>query len=310
MPIGSEANYTPADIQKAPYYFADEEYFYKTKSTDPLRKVYAPGSWTKRCSGTAPSYSRDLHVPDDLIVKDATAVPYSTPNNAATFLMPDGETLVQLEPLARCVSGGPLYGYHYTKDLNISGPGIGGSHFGSGLSAIGGSIRRGELTNSDPIRHALKVMIWGEKYLHYANSSSTPGYRWPATSADAGAPNQYHGANPKLVMGALLAIPPKQTAASLGLETPAAKKLFRALQDYGAYVVDDSGWDAHYFALEEGVRGEFRNTYGYKFGGNQGAFYEEVMKLFQALQIVDNNSSNSIGGGGKPRAPLAPPFKN
>ncbi len=308
MPIGSGASYTPANIQKAPYGSADQEYFYKTNATDPIRKVYAPGSWTNRCSGTATAYSPDLRIPDSLIVKDATTVPYETPNNAAAFLMPDGQTLVQLEPLARCASGGPVYGYHYSEDLNISGPGIGGSHFGSGLSAIGGSIRKGELTKSEPIRHALKVVLWGEKYLHY--SKSTPGYKWPATLADSNAANQYHGANSKLVMGTLLAIPPKQTAASIGLQTPAAKKLFVALQNYGAYVVDDAGWDAHYFALEQGVMGEFRNTYGYEFGGSQGAFYEDFMKLFQALQIVDNNGPNNIGGGGTPRQPLAPPFKN
>jgi hypothetical protein len=306
MPIGRNAVYTPANIQKAPLGSGDQEYFYKTKTSDPLRKIYAPGSWTKRCEGTAPSYAPDLRIPDNLILKDATLNPYETPNNAAAFLMPDGQTLVQLEPLARCSFGGDVYGYHYSEDLSITGPGSGGSHFGSGLSALGGSIRRKELTGNQPIRHALKVLLWGNKYLYY--SKTIPGYRWPATMADYGAANQYHGTNPKLVMGSLLAIPPNQTEKNLQLQTPAAKKLFKALQDYGAYVVDDAGWDAHYFAIENGVFEEFHNAYGYDFGNTQGSFYEDFMKLFQALQIVDNNGPNSIGGGGTLRAPLAPPF--
>jgi hypothetical protein len=302
-PIGAGAQYVPANIQKAQHWLADQEYLYRTKDSDPLRKVYAPGAWTKRCAGNTPSYAPDIPVPDALIVKDATAVPYSTPNNAAAFLMPDGQTLVQLEPLARCVSGGPLYGYHYSEDLNISGPGIGGSHFGSGLSALGGSVRLGELIGNTPIRHAIKVLLWGKKW-YYPN----PGFRWPASRKDDNP--KYGGTNPDLMPGSLLAIPPQKTLKSLDLKTPASKKLFRALQDYGAYIVDDAGWDAHYLAVEHGVLEEFKTAYGYNFEQTYGPFYDDMMKLFQTLHVVNNNGPNSIGGGGKPRGPLAPPIRN
>ena len=194
--------------------------------------------------------------------------------------------------------------------VDIYGDGIPGTHFGSGLSAIGGSIRKGELTNNRAIRHALKVMIWGKKYLYY--SDSNPGYRWPATNADNYAAQDYgyRGTNPSLVQGSLLAIPPNVTQASLSLQTPAAKKLFVALKNYGAYVSDDAAWDAHYFGVEKGALEEFKNTYGYDFEGSGGQFQEEVMKLFQALKIVDNNAPDNIGGGGTPRAALAPPIRN
>ncbi len=308
MPIGSNAQYVPANIGKASYAAADQEYFYKLQATDALRPVYGPGAWGQgRCTGTQ-SMGISLPIPDNLIVADATNQPYSTPNNASAFLMPDGKTIVQLEPLARCQSGGPIYGWRYSADVDIYGDGIGGSHFGSALSAIGGSIRKGELINNEPIRHALKVDIWGEKYLYY--SQSNPGYRWPATRADSNAAKQYHGQNSSLVQGSLLAIPPDVTEANLQLQTPAAKKLFHALQDYGAYVVDDSGWDTHYFAMEKGVLSEFNTTYGYNFEGGSGAFYEDFMKLFQALHIVDNNGANNIGGGGNPRVSLAPAIGN
>jgi hypothetical protein len=109
-------------------------------------------------------------------------------------------------------------------------------------------------------------------------------------------------------MGALLAISPDLTAESLGLETTAGKKLFDTLQNYGAYVVDDSAWDAHYWACEQGVEEEFAKDYGHNMSGSSGLFYEDSNKLFQALNVVTNNSSNNIGGGGVPLQPLASPL--
>jgi hypothetical protein len=309
MPIGSGARYIPANITKAGYAGADEEYFYKLKSSDPLRPVYAPGSWTKRCADkSTQSMQISLPIPDDLIIPDATTNPYSTPNNVSAFLLPDGKTLVQISPLTRCQRGGAIYGWRYFPNIDIYGQGIGGSHFGSGLSAIGGSIRKGELTNNEPIRHALKILIFAEKYLYY--SQARPGYRWPADRADNYAAQRYHGKNPSLLQGSLLAIPPKVTVNSLKLQTTAGKKLFRALQDYGGYVVDDAAWDAHYLAVEKGVLEEFAASYGYNFSDKNGAFYDDFMKLFPALQIVDNNTPKSVGGGGKRRVPLAPPIGN
>jgi hypothetical protein len=304
MPIGSGAKYIPAYIQKAGWFAVDREYFYKLKDSDPLRPVYSPGSWTLRCSGTN-SMNISLPVPDNLIIPDATLNPYSTPNNASAFLMPDGKTLVQLEPLARCEKGGPIYGWRYFPDLSLYGEGIGGAHFGSGLSSIGGSIRQGELTNDQPIRHAIKLLFWGKKYYYY--SSSRPGYRWPADRSDGVASTSYQGTHYAFVQGTLLAIPPSVKESSLQLQTAAAKKLFKVLQNYGGYVVDDAGWDAHYIAMEQGVSEEFKAKYGYDIEGGSGAFYDDVMKLYKALYIVDNNSPTSIGGGGsKRRAPLAP----
>ena len=304
MPIGTGARYKPANIQRASYAAADVEYFYKIKATDPLRLVYAPGSFGPgRCKVTIPQGT--LRIPNNLILPDA--IPGHTPNNPSAFLMPDGKTLVQLNPLARCRRGGNVYGWR-TPDVNIYGDGLRGGHGGSGLSSIGGSIRLGELTGSKPIRHALKINLWAQKYLYY--SSSKRGYRWPADRADSYAASVYRGTNPRLVMGTLLAIPPGVKESSLGLRTPAGRKLFHALQDYGGYVVDDSYWNAHYLSVEKGGLEQFRATFGYDFQGTSGAFYNDFMKLFKALYIVDNNGPKSIGGGGKPRAPLAPPIGN
>jgi hypothetical protein len=308
MPIGSGALYTAANIQQAQHATGDEEYFYKLNSGDPLRPLYAPGNWgVGRCTRTKQTKYQgiSLPLPNNFIIPDATRT--ATPNNAAAFLMPDRKTLVQVNPLARCSPGGPVYGWR-TPDVSIYGNGLPGGHGGSGLSSIGGSIRRGELIGTKPIRHVLKVNLWARKYLYY--SQSNPGYRWPADRADSYAAGNYGGTNPKLVMGTLLAIPPSVTKASLGLQTPAGQKLFQALQDYGAYVVEDTAWDAHAFCVEQGVFEEFRTTFGYDFEGTNGPFYDDYMKLFKVLHIVDNNGPRNIGGGGTRRAPLAPPIGN
>ena len=306
MPIGSTASYIPANIQQAAFAGVDEEYIYKVSANAPIQRVYSPGAWGPgRCTGTYTEGT--MQFPDSLVVPDATTT--DTPNNASAFLMPDGKNLVQLNPLARCQAGGNVYGWR-TPDVSIYSDGLPGGHGGSGLSSIGGDIRLGELTGQKPIRHTLKINLWSQKYLYYSASSSTPGYRWPAFRADSYAADAYKGTNPSLVQGTLLAIPPSVTETSLDLQTPAGKKLFYALQDYGGYVVDDTTWDCHALSVEHGVLEEFHKTFGYDFAGTSGTFYNDFMKLFKALSIVDNNGPNNIGGGGKLRAPMAPQISN
>ena len=176
------------------------------------------------------------------------------------------------------------------------------------MSSIGGSIRKGELLNDEPIRHALKIDIWS-KWLHYNGSSPTPGFRWPARHADSYAANKYQGSNPALVMGSLLAIPPDVTAESLGLTSKAGKKIFQAMQDYGAYVVDDSFWDSNYLCIEQSAEQEFSEVTGRQIYSDS-ELQDDFNKIIAAVKVVNNNDPNSIGGGGTPRQPLAPPIGN
>ena len=315
MPIGANARYIEANIKPAEYISGDEDYYIVTTKDDPLVPWYNPHSWLKgRCSDIGKGRNGYLHVPKNLIVPDATES--KTPNNSAAFLQPDGQTLIQMSPLARCQPGEAVFGYitpsypHYHE--NIYGAGITGGHAGSGLSSIGGTVRLGELLSDKPISHALKLELFAHKYLY----NQPPGYRWPAVRADIYAYNnyyeqmQYGGDNSALVMGSLLAIGPQVTADSLKLQTIPGRKLFFALQNYGGYIVDDTLWDAHAIAIEKGVIEEFESFYNYPFNTNSGAFYDDVNQLFQALQIVDNNSPENIGGGGKPRQPLATKIGN
>lgn len=309
LPLGSNAEYVPAGIGPASAIAADVDLLFRVPEGSPERPIYDPASWRRRCLGTNvadPTRRKTLPIPDDWIIPDATRT--ETPNNASAFLLPDGRTLVQINPLARCRAQGPVYGW-VTEDVDLYGSGIPGGHGGSGLSSIGGTIRLGELTDSDPILHALKVNLWAERYLYYNEEDETPGYRWPARTADSYAQEVYGGTNPALKMGSLLALPPWLNEADLQLETEIASKLFHTLQTYGAYVVDDSYSDAHYVAIEAGVDDEVLSKYGYSFDQSTDALKNDLNKLFQAFYVVNNNAPDAIGGGGEPRAPLAPPLE-
>ena len=40
------------------------------------------------------------------------------------------------------------------------------------------------------------------------------------------------------------------------------------------------------------------------------AWFNDFKKMMAVIKVVDNNNPGSIGGGGTPRQPLAPPFSN
>ena len=311
MPIGSGAKLEKAGFTSAYCMSIDDEYIVKVSEGDPVVNVYPPSSWSTRWPGDTSRLLGTLQVPYDFTLADARQG--HTPNNCTTFIMPNGRTLVQLQPCCRVEKGKQIVGWMY-KDVDIYGDGIGGTHYGSGLSAFGGSIRKGELISDEPIKHAIKLNVHAKKYLYY-DKSTEKGYIWPADRHDSYATtgnNAYGGSNPKLRMGTLLTIPKNITAESLGITTAVGKKLFYALQNYGCYIVDDSAWDCYAWSAESGVRDEVMQKYGINLNTNSknnDAYYRDSQKLISSLYIVTNNSPSSIGGGGTPCKPLAPAFK-
>jgi hypothetical protein len=113
-------------------------------------------------------------------------------------------------------------------------------------------------------------------------------------------------------MGALLAIPASKAITTLGLETEPAKQLAWTLQNYGAYIVDDTYAPGFFLNAEVGPAGsvitQFKNDYGFaieqKVQGNT-PWMRDMQRLSKALFVVNNNSPTQIGGGGTPRQPLA-----
>ncbi|HMF72337.1 MAG TPA: hypothetical protein VK616_12745, partial [Flavitalea sp.] len=92
-------------------------------------------------------------------------------------------------------------------------------------------------------------------------------------------------------------------------ETEPGKILAKAFQNYGAYIVDDTGWNVFAIETEWSPGGrfvdEFKSNWGFSFAesNKNTPWTRDMNRIFLNLHVVDNNSSSSIGGGGKPRLP-------
>ncbi|GAB5410798.1 MAG: hypothetical protein BalsKO_31630 [Balneolaceae bacterium] len=315
MPIGEGAVYKPVNFEAASNVGVDIQHLLITSTSDPERVVLSsPGFGTGRCSGSI-DLGFSIRVPDNWIVPDAGNSPYgNTPNSNFAILLPNGEDVFEGSVIARCESGGPIHLPEWMKYENnrkissLKSNGLeGGGQGASGMSALGGTIRLGELINDEPIRHAIKINPWAEKIVHY--SEEYPGWKWPAISADNYASSLYNkNADSDILMGSLFAIPPEATIESTGITTKAAQKLFFALQNYGVYFTEDAAWDTWDIIVERNVELEFEQEYG--FSMNSDIWKSELNMLMQSLYVITNNSPASIGGGGTPREPLAPDFSN
>jgi hypothetical protein len=155
------------------------------------------------------------------------------------------------------------------------------------LLGLGGLVRVSDLKNLR-IPHATTLVL--------SQSRLKTGPVWPAVADDYCAyqtPSCYTGHVP---IGALVVLVPSIDVTTLGL-TPAGLAFARCLQDYGAYVKDSGGSDLAFLA-EDAAAGmsevaDIRN---------------DLSKLTPYLAVVTNNSAQSMGGGGTPRQPLAPPL--
>src|SRR5437773_11817595 len=108
---------------------------------------------------------------------------------------------------------------------DLYGTGETGSHGGSRLSALGGTVRLGELVPGGTIRHSLKLNLDSANYY-----SGYGGYRWPAVKSDAGGAG-YGGSIPEDRMGSPLAVKPDFAIGSL--ESEPGKIVAQAFMDYG-----------------------------------------------------------------------------
>lgn len=327
LPIGAGATYVPARIQLGDYGLYAEEDILMLAPNAPLVDVIAHNAdWDpgrKRCESIiSPTEVLFTGVPVPASFSTEPDHTGDTPNHSAAILMPDGLTIRQSQPLHRCGVGGPVVSqYNYPDDNIKTGNGIDGAHGGSGMSSMGGVIRLGELVPNRTILHALKLVVDSRQYVYYDANDPTPGYRWPAQWADAGAESAYGGQAPAFEMGALLALKPDFSVDNL--RTEPAKIVARTLRDYGGYVVDSAGWNAYYLTVEWSPAGrvldEFEQTWGFPFIAPQPAsctngadpacrWSQDMADIFTNLHVVDNNGPQSIGGPGVRRQPCAPPF--
>lgn len=250
----------------------------------------------------------------------------SAGNNEATFLL-NATHVVQMQPLYRCTPGSPLLARWHPEWINdatglhvtdLRGEGALGAHGGTGLSAIGGTIRRGELNaTAPPIRHALKLELNARRFYFCADFTKRETcFRWPAITADSYAVkkddpgSRYNGTNPDLQPGSLLAMSSDDAAlVRPKLKTEVARRMLGALVGFGAYIVDDAAgnYDPRgktNICYETGVEAEVAEQYdGLALTASPGhPLFDDFTAIVQSLSAVTNNGPNAVGGGGAPVA--------
>lgn len=227
-------------------------------------------------------------------------------NTCSAFLGTDGQSVYQGQTTELTAGGNPSFGGVADATwsaVNIEGAGTAGCHGGSGLSGLGGTLTESDLTQSGPIAHVLKIALDG--YLNY--SSANGGFRWPASNSDtgfnqAGAESFYGGSDGEIQEGSLLALPTSINVSSFS--NPTVRKLAQALQDYGAYIVDDAGGGNSPWST-------FITNYNSSSTLLSDASSSQLNALIQDLDVVANNTASTPGGGviGVSRcAPYAPVF--
>ncbi|MEJ7589642.1 MAG: hypothetical protein WKI04_18980, partial [Ferruginibacter sp.] len=327
MPIHKDAQYLDAKLTVPEKGFLVDEDYIVLKSDAPLTKIYTNyAGWNRRkdrCTKDG-SVLFSAPIPSDFVINKSNWLG-ATPNAGLAVLMPDGKTIKQTQPFARCTPGEDATSQYVFQDQDIYGDGYYGAHGASKLSAIGGTLRLGELVPGGVIRHAMKINLYCHKNAAYNNDGS-PGFRWPALSADGYAGNCvknpeicYGGKNPAVEVGALLALPPSIDMNTLRLETEPGKILAMAFQNYGTYLVDDAAWDVFAIVTEYSPDGrvidEFKKSWGYSMETNKDSPWgRDLVRIISKLQVIDNNTAATIGGGPvhdfkNRRAPMAPDFK-
>jgi hypothetical protein len=211
----------------------------------------------------------------------AAARPAAGSDGHLTVVQPGGAAALELWRVNRQGTTSWTSGYAVRTDLR--GSGFDGGVRASGASLLGGLIRAAEL-EAGVIRHALALAVPGGQLRQ--------GPVWPATRQDNNAAGSYAGLNP---MGTFVAIPPHVNVAALGL-SPAGLAAARALQQYGAYVVDRAG--AFTLFAQPMLEGTARLA----------ALRRDMTKLREQLRVVVNNGPGPVAGGGTALAPFAPPL--
>lgn len=318
-PIGKNAKYLPANLPAVPgdnvwagMPQVDEELIV-LRPNSPLTSVYhSDAAWTgkNRCQKTSNTVIAQVPVPAGYVVGN------SARNNSAVFLSRDGRTLIHMQPYTRCANTTPTALLKF-PDEDLYSVGTFGSHGGSGLSAIGGTLRVGELRpNSGAPRHALKINVFAKQVLTTCKTK-TECYTWPAKGADSYAVGHYgalaSSTKTGVRMGALLAIPTSRNIGDLGLETLPGKMIAWTLQNYGAYIVDDTWGPGFAINVESGPDGSFREQFKSDWGfdfeqrvRDNSAWVRDVQRLVTALSVITNNAPGPASGGGIPLQPLAP----
>jgi len=236
---------------------------YVASSSDPVVQVSVPASWGW------PGGTVSVHVPTGATGGGGTDAP---------VVIVDGDIAYNFWRFNR-TSNTTATAQSYGEANVATGTGWGTSSQGAGITAAGASELGGLLvqaqTNTGTIDHALQLAV--------DSSLLKPGYIAPAISTDGS------NSNGTLQEGQLLAIAPGTPMPS-GL-SPLGQEVFRALQQYGAYVIDSGG-------TQTAIRTQ-ANAYD---ATTMNALRLDVNSFLPLLQAVSggtptSSSSTSASGG-------------
>jgi hypothetical protein len=310
MPIGSAATYSLTGWIQQPTQktlTADAAVIIQDPKAPATRIQLNGGQLTNTCIGS-PLLGTDP-IPAGMVI------PGSSGNNLYAVIHSDGNTIDEGGAFARCSAGGVAHALSLKTYGDLYGNGLTGGAGGSGLSTLGGTLRPGELSPTKSPRHVLRVNIDGAHDLWPGTPSTC--FRWPAVHCDKYGPTGYGGTHSALTMGALLAIPESVPLSTLKLQSAAGAHLAWTLQNYGAYVVNDSFRSVFTICTEQGdanTVNQFQSNWGLAFATPDASgstpWAHDLQTIISNLAVVTNNSTTSIGGGGTPLQPLAPPIGN
>jgi hypothetical protein len=214
--------------------------------------------------------------------------PESKPGEIVCALFPDDNLCCEMTEPIRLPSMDVQVRERQSTD--VLGHGVGWSWPRPRLiagSALAGLVRRGELTVG--IRHALALAVH-PSYLNADNGYD--GHRWPGVPISPELIEQL-GHEGNLALGSLLAIPASVDLASLGLgNSGPGFEIARALQDYGAYIIQTTSSNVQLIASAD--------------AGLPPDIDRIINVIIPHLRLVENNHSRNLGGGGEPRRPAAP----
>ena len=190
--------------------------------------------------------------------------------------------------------GTPRAAIHREWDIRGLGHGTSpGQRLGtsaSGVAMLFGILRGFEINNpGQEIEHALQIGLPARSGCNIMLSREVV---LPATTADAFANNPGNNTG-SIPYGALMAIPPSVNTNGLGLTEP-GRRLARALQRYGAYVVDDAGCNGGAMRADQHVSASVRNQ-----------LQSDMPKIYPHMRRILNNDvlGNPVAGGGQALAP-------
>ncbi len=221
------------------------------------------------------------------------------------LILPDGTTALEIHSPRRV---GPDIHANTVVRADLRGSGIPPEYrsaTGSGLTPLGGSIRRGELKAGIP--HLIGAVVPLEAVTVKPDGTA---HVWPAGWSQAGDANAaaQMARTGNVHVGSLLAIPPGVDIAKLAASGTPAHAIVRAMQDYGVLVKDT--FDGTYFSewQREGGAHLIFCVEDLFNGDAPRDLAQQLAPAIRELRVVANHGPNSIGGGGARRQPGTPVF--